>query len=387
MSLHKTNLASRSKVILIHDSRMGIHDTANILSDYSPELQTLNFDSNELDKTLDLKPQIIFVGLNDTEASIHFYAASLKSGKISHQHTSILLCDNKSSKIAFECCIEGLFDDYCVHKPLYEVYNLRFALHRALKLQAIKGTGNFLDAFGSNQEIHKIIKLAAEHRTVSEQEFIHAKQNATEVDKIILDKSATPILLKFQGEVLSPVFDKLETNITNSFDEFIQKVEKEVFSFNKDEVLPTTKTEVQLEEQINKTNIQEGNPQNIKKQFNGHMALIVDDNNLFRNVLKKALEKMGMGVYQVADGEEAILAVRSFIFDIAILDLFMPKMDGMETTKRIRKMANGENLPIIALTGNKNKDDAMKWIKLGLNGYLLKPVTIEKLQLEIVKHL
>jgi CheY-like chemotaxis protein len=61
------------------------------------------------------------------------------------------------------------------------------------------------------------------------------------------------------------------------------------------------------------------------------------------------------------------------------MDLFMPNLDGLNATKQIRQLSQGIDIPVIALTGNKNKENVKKWAHYGLKGYIIKPSNREEI--------
>lgn len=123
------------------------------------------------------------------------------------------------------------------------------------------------------------------------------------------------------------------------------------------------------------------------KEFEGYNILIAEDNNTYRNILNRSLNRLGFSVHEAENGREAMEMVQTMRFDVAILDLFMPELNGIEATQKIRTMSHAKDLKIIALTGNKDKAIAREWVRSGLNDYLLKPVNAEKLYLKLKKHL
>lgn len=110
--------------------------------------------------------------------------------------------------------------------------------------------------------------------------------------------------------------------------------------------------------------------------------LIVDDEKQFLESIAKRLELRGFVVTKASNGEEAIAAASQDRFDLALLDLKMPGMDGKEVLEILRR--EHRFLEVIILTGHGSIDSAVECTKLGAFGYLSKPYELEKL-LEVLK--
>jgi len=109
-------------------------------------------------------------------------------------------------------------------------------------------------------------------------------------------------------------------------------------------------------------------------------VLIVDDD--MRNIfaLSSALQGYDMEVEIAGDGEEALAKLEDVSdIDIVLMDIMMPKMDGYEAMRQIRKQNKWSRLPVIALTAKAMKDDRDKCIEAGANDYITKPVDIDRL--------
>ncbi len=97
------------------------------------------------------------------------------------------------------------------------------------------------------------------------------------------------------------------------------------------------------------------------------------------------LKKEGHRVDVVGDGHEAVEAVRRLPYDLVLMDVQMPEMDGIEATSAIRGLPGScSNIPIIAVTANAMKGDKESYIAAGMNDYLSKPVDQDKLK-ELVR--
>lgn len=112
--------------------------------------------------------------------------------------------------------------------------------------------------------------------------------------------------------------------------------------------------------------------------------LIVEDNLINQMVLESYVTKMGHTYELAENGKEALeMFGNGHHFDCILMDIQMPVMDGMEATKRIRKMENGNEvkIPIVAVTASSPFEDRMELKRSGMNDYIPKPVN-----LKILKH-
>lgn len=115
--------------------------------------------------------------------------------------------------------------------------------------------------------------------------------------------------------------------------------------------------------------------------------LMVEDNNSNKTLTRKMLEKKGMEVTPVENGSKAIDAIKNDSFDLVLMDIYMPEMDGIEATKIIRELdeASGKHTPIIALSASVMPRDKEIVFKAGVDDFIGKPVKAQHLINKIVK--
>ena len=113
--------------------------------------------------------------------------------------------------------------------------------------------------------------------------------------------------------------------------------------------------------------------------------LVAEDDAVNQLIARRVLERAGHRVHLVGNGRAALSAAESHHFDLALFDVQMPEMDGLEATAhiRLRERATGGRLPIIALTANAMAGDLETCMKAGMDGYVSKPIEIAKLAAEI----
>ena len=113
----------------------------------------------------------------------------------------------------------------------------------------------------------------------------------------------------------------------------------------------------------------------------GAHVLLAEDEPMNQDVARDLLESFGMRVDLAADGRQATKLNRENTYDLVLMDVQMPNMDGLEATQAIRQSATGANVPIIATTANAYDDDRRRCLDAGMNDYLAKPFTREQLLL------
>ncbi len=110
--------------------------------------------------------------------------------------------------------------------------------------------------------------------------------------------------------------------------------------------------------------------------------LLVEDNLTNRTFLGLYLRRKGYAVEEACNGYEALDLLQQKIFDVVFMDVQMPGLDGVETTRRIRKNSSGHynpEIPIIAMTAYTMKRDRDYLLQSGMDDFLAKPIELEQL--------
>ena len=117
----------------------------------------------------------------------------------------------------------------------------------------------------------------------------------------------------------------------------------------------------------------------------GKRILLVEDNELNAEIAKTVLEDVGALITKAENGQQALELFKekpAGTFDVILMDLMMPVMDGYTATRKIRELerSDAKTVPIIAMTANAFQEDAEKCIAVGMNAHLAKPLDIEKMK-------
>lgn len=116
-------------------------------------------------------------------------------------------------------------------------------------------------------------------------------------------------------------------------------------------------------------------------------VLVVDDSEMNRDLLLRRLDKMGLRITEASNGEEALAAMDKESFDLVLLDIMMPVMDGYETLERMQKKIDLKRIPVIMITALDDVDSAVRCIDLGAVDYITKPFNPTLLQSRVTASL
>jgi CheY-like chemotaxis protein len=120
----------------------------------------------------------------------------------------------------------------------------------------------------------------------------------------------------------------------------------------------------------------------------GRKILLVEDNAVNTMVATKMLQKTNQEVYTASNGKEALEQVKKNTYDLILMDIQMPIMDGLEATRKIRQSkGQSASTPIVALTAGAMQQDREKAMKEGMNDFIAKPINYDQLEKVLIKYL
>ncbi len=127
------------------------------------------------------------------------------------------------------------------------------------------------------------------------------------------------------------------------------------------------------------------NPTEIAERIGGARVLLAEDNVINQQVAVEILEKIGLSVDIANNGIEAAIQVTQERYDVVLMDIHMPQMDGYQATRQIRKDPKSQRLPILAMTANAMVGDREKCLRTGMNDHIAKPITRSDLYAKLIK--
>lgn len=157
-----------------------------------------------------------------------------------------------------------------------------------------------------------------------------------------------------------------------------------------------TRFDITLDFQIADVLVEEKEEENILISFEGKRALLVEDNEMNREIARDILEDQNLKIEYAEDGNVAVEMIKHLYekgeykyYDFILMDVQMPLLNGYEATKEIRKLEKGKNIhiPIIAMTANAFEEDRQNAFAAGMDEHLAKPIQVQKLLKIISKFL
>ena len=119
--------------------------------------------------------------------------------------------------------------------------------------------------------------------------------------------------------------------------------------------------------------------------ISGAKVLLVEDNEFNQLVATEMLEAEGLSVTLAVNGEQALEKLRSETFDAVLMDVQMPVLDGLEATRRLRRMDGLDTLPVIAVTAHAMAQDRQRCLDAGMSDYVSKPINLRELRRMLAK--
>jgi len=388
-TVNNTIGSKHPKVVMVFEDEDSIVGVTKIISEFIQEYRAVRLNHKTEKYLREVQPPVILFNFTSIEKAVTFHAELAEKGTFKQPYFSIVLCNNKESSAAFRASIKGVFDNYFVSQPLYERYRLKMLIHRGIIFTARdeKYKGIQDEHFDEiDEELAELIDQAAGCKSTLLSSIEDGRNN---INNVVAELKNTPeinpqeVAKELTEQHVQPLLASLEQDIKKSLDsmlaEMISKQQKhasqnialqETEQEKQQAIVSFAQAQQKKQERVSNENANDDSKGNI---------LIVEDNPIYQNMLVSVLSKENFATQTAKDGLTALNLLRQQNFDLVFMDLHMPKLDGLNTTKKIRGIENCKTLPVIALTSNKNKEIVKKWASYGLQGYIMKPSTKEQI--------
>ena len=125
----------------------------------------------------------------------------------------------------------------------------------------------------------------------------------------------------------------------------------------------------------------------MRKSYRGSRILLVEDEPINQEIATAILDEVGLIVEVADDGEAAIEMLARERYDLILMDMQMPRMDGLTATRKIRTMPEWHAVPVLAMTANAFAEDRARCLEVGMNDFIAKPVDPAHLYAMVLKWL
>jgi PleD family two-component response regulator len=323
-------------------------------------------------------PNVLLLAFDSLEKSEDYYhTLRTLSGKAgSSDHRTILLCDKSSISRAYQLCKTGRFHDYVFFWPMtHDAPRLLMALHLAIRELAMLDASPTAEEFAAQaRRLREMETLLHKHMTHGNREIEIADSAMRKAEQEIgaaLDELSRQLALEEPADVSKyGITKKLASFKQNELDPRLRSFE---------EVTQPLKLWINDFRQECAPHIKAARTLNAMADRLQPTVLVVDDDSFQHIIISKILEPLNYRVLYAESGLDALAILRTARPDLVLMDLMMPDVSGIETTRRLKAVPAFENLPVMMMTGKSEGDIVIESLRAGAIDFVVKPVERETL--------
>jgi CheY-like chemotaxis protein len=346
---------------------------ATVMSSTDPDRAIQDFEKH--------RPEVLVLAFDGLEKAERYYLGLYRLGTVVHAlpHRTVILCNKDDLQRVYQLCRKEYFDDYVLFWPLtHDAPRLPMAVHHALRQLSVHqpggpAAGDFaaqarrLAAVGDRMEHHAA--LGSERIDAARQSLQHAghdigsaldgfshRISGGELSDVVEVKDAP----RFQREIDRLKADEIGASL-RQVAASVQPMRDWADSFKK-ELAPHVESARALQ-----TLAERVRP----------LVLVVDDDEFQHKVLGKLLDNANIELAFATSGIGALVALRKRKPDVILMDVELPDMDGVETTRQIKSAPPFASVPVLMITGHSDKKVVVRSMKAGASGFVVKPFNRE----------
>ena len=337
------------------------------------------------------RPDVLVLAYKELEKSERYYLGLYRLCEEVHQHPhrTIILCGKEEVKRAYELCKKDFFDDYILFWPMtYDSSRLLMSVHSALRdLASLKTVGP------------SVAEFAAQARRLAELENTLGQQVAQsglhiEATNRAMKQAEQDIGASLEGFSRRLIDGELHDSVKiNNADD----LKKEISRIKRDEIQQYFHTASESTQQLKKWAhelkqgyapfLESAHALSAMAERIRPTVLVVDDDEFQRKIIGKLLEAEDYHLIFATDGVDALSVMHKVRPDVILMDVMMPEMDGMETTRRLKAIPHFSKTPVIMITGKSEGNVVIDSLKAGASDFVVKPFDRTTLNAKITRAL
>jgi len=331
------------------------------------------------------RPEVLILAFNNLEKAERYYLGLYRLSTVIHAlpHRTLILCNKDDLRRVYELCKKEYFDDYILFWPLtHDTPRLPMAVHHACRQMiaaSMPGPGELvaqarrladleaqLERYAANGGQH--VEVASRTLRQAEQDigaaldrFSHKLSEGGHSDLVDV-KDSNGLQREINRLKAEEIGKHLQTVAAA-----VQPVQKWVGSF-KEDLAPQLESARAL--------------QSLAKRFRP-VVLVVEDDEFQHNILKHILAKMNIDLVFATSGMEALAILHKRRPDLILMDVGLPDIDGVETTRRLKSVEQFAKIPVIMITGRSEKSVVVESMKAGASSFAVKPFDQDVLRAKV----
>lgn len=361
------------KVLIVTDSKDEKENVQQLLGSEFGSLLGTEITSEGLQLLIKFQPTVLVLAFGSVIKAKKFYLALYQQNKMvsATPHQTLLLCKGSESEEAYDLYKRGMVDDYVADRPMYDPFRLRLSVAQALNRRNTASNNSWL-----NHQVNKVT------------------QGLFQLNQLVNNKMQTGVtyqdesITAFEGFTrdLEGGLKQLEENLSSFSDEdgatlnkeklgkhFKQFSDKTVHAGSQQVINSLKKSQSELGSIQNEYHQTANTIQKPVEKKPDIEVMIVEDDDMYREMVITMLESAGMHAMGVSDGNSAINNLQFRKPDIILLDYMMPGIDGIQLLKQIKGNAELKDIPVIMLTGEKSREVIGKSVSAGASKFIVKP--------------
>ena len=344
-------------------------DFSNVLCSTDPERAIQDFEKH--------RPQVLVLAFDGLEKAERYYLSLYRLGTVVHAlaHRTVILCNKDDLQRVYKLCKKDYFDDYVLFWPLtHDAPRLPMAVHHALRQLRAEQPGS-----------PTAEDFAAQARRLAAMEGQVERHAALGSERIDLASQSVQGARHDIGAALDDFSHKMsrgdlrelvEVRDASRLQREIDRLKSEEIAASLGRVAATVQPvrdwagslEEKLAPHLKAARALQGLAERVRP-----LVLVVDDDEFQHKVLRTVLQDANVELAFATSGAEAFVALRRRRPDLILMDVGLPSVDGVETTRQIKSTQPFARIPILMITGHSGKEVVVRSANAGASGFVVKP--------------